>query len=288
MDVLLQDLLDARVTSPVGNGSPERGVLLLDEDADLRSALSPEEQPVARRYLRARLHVVEPGQWRPPQAPEYRHHLGLLVLSGVLLREVCMHRRSCAELLGAGDLIRPWDYADALDASVAHECGWEVLERARIAVLDRRATALLSRWPQLLPIIMERTVRRTGHLAIQMALTQLPGVDVRLHLLFWHFADRWGRVTPAGVVLPLRLTHQLLGRLIGAQRPSVTSALGRLRRERLVVRQGDGSWLLGGRPGDSTTPAEQVSAGNGTIPVGAAGNEPARQSLRAMQPLLAT
>jgi hypothetical protein len=55
-------------------------------------------------------------------------------------------------------------------------------------------------------------------------------------------------VTPDGVVLRLPLTHQLLGRLIGARRPSVTSALQRLDRERLAVRTDDGGWLLRGRP----------------------------------------
>jgi DNA-binding FadR family transcriptional regulator len=46
----------------------------------------------------------------------------------------------------------------------------------------------------------------------------------------------------------LPLTHRMLGRLIGARRPSVTSALQRLDREGLVTRTRDGAWVLRGMP----------------------------------------
>jgi DNA-binding transcriptional ArsR family regulator len=64
-------------------------------------------------------------------------------------------------------------------------------------------------------------------------------------------ADRWGKVTPEGVHVPLKLTHQLLGRVIGAQRPSVTTALKQLMEDGLVSRREDGTWLLHGDPPDT-------------------------------------
>ena len=61
--------------------------------------------------------------------------------------------------------------------------------------------------------------------------------------LFWHLAERWGNHTPEGIVIPLRLTHAQIGELIGAQRPSVTTALSRLGGEQLLfIRLPDGSW----------------------------------------------
>jgi CRP/FNR family cyclic AMP-dependent transcriptional regulator len=70
-------------------------------------------------------------------------------------------------------------------------------------------------------------------------------VDRRLLTLFWHLAERWGRVGTDGVVVPLALTHRMLGLLVGARRPTVSSAL----RERdELVRGLDGSWLLRGEP----------------------------------------
>jgi CRP-like cAMP-binding protein len=81
-----------------------------------------------------------------------------------------------------------------------------------------------------------------------MALSHLNRVDVRLLAFFWHLADRWGRVGPEGVIVPLRLTHRTLAQLVGAQRPSVTTALGALAGEGRVTRRDDGTWLLHGEP----------------------------------------
>jgi DNA-binding transcriptional ArsR family regulator len=51
-------------------------------------------------------------------------------------------------------------------------------------------------------------------------------------------------VTPAGVVITVHLTHAMLGRLVGARRPTVSLALKALADEGLIVRREDGSWLL--------------------------------------------
>lgn len=228
--------------------STDGGVLLLDADPDLGAGLAEEEFAAARRHLRARVLELDVGGWDPPRAPTGNRDLGLLVIEGVLTRDVSVRGRCCAELVGDGDVLRPWDQLEALGASVQHTYSWDVLERARVAQIDARVAAALTRWPAVASALVSRALRRVRTMGLQYALTQVPGVDVRLHLVLWHLADRWGRVTPAGVVLRLPLTHQLLGRLIGARRPSVTSALQRLDRDGLVLRMEDGSWLLHGRP----------------------------------------
>ena len=68
---------------------------------------------------------------------------------------------------------------------------------------------------------------------------------MRLTLLLWHLAARWGKVERGGIRLPVPLTHQLLGRLVGAERPSVSHALGRLADAGLVRGHGD-EWHLSG------------------------------------------
>ena len=55
-----------------------------------------------------------------------------------------------------------------------------------------------------------------------------------------------GKVTPAGIRLQLSLTHEMLGRLIGARRPTVTLALKELAEQNSVIRQ-DSGWLITGR-----------------------------------------
>lgn len=227
--------------------STEAGVLLLDADPDLGATLTEEEFVAARRHLRARVRVLEEGRWNGGAIEARPADLGLLVVKGVLVRDVGVRGRCCAEIVGAGDVLRPWDQTEAGEGSVDHTFRWEVLERAYVAEIDARVVGSLARWPTISSTLVARSLRRVRTMGFQYALTQVQGVDVRLHLVLWHLADRWGRVTPDGVVLRLPLTHQLLGRLIGARRPSVTSALQRLDHERLAVRTDDG-WLLRGRP----------------------------------------
>src|SRR3954467_8948746 len=48
---------------------------------------------------------LDAGAWQPPKDPG---GLGLLVLDGFLVRHVDVVGRPAAELLGSGDLLRPW------------------------------------------------------------------------------------------------------------------------------------------------------------------------------------
>ena len=59
-----------------------------------------------------------------------------------------------------------------------------------------------------------------------------------------HLADRWGRVTPEGIVLELQLTHRVISELTGPRRPSVSLSLGDLERAGELRRLSKGSWLL--------------------------------------------
>jgi len=89
---------------------------------------------------------------------------------------------------------------------------------------------------------------RSRWLSFHLAVCHLKRIETRLLVVFWHFADRWGHVRPDGVHVPIRVTHQLLAGVVGAQRPSVTTALSELRRTGEVERLPDGSWLLHGEP----------------------------------------
>src|SRR5205085_7055550 len=100
-------------------------------------------------------------------------------------------------------------------------------------------------WPQIGLALLRRAGRRAINLDVQRAIAAQPRLEVRLALLLWHLAGRWGKVEPGGVRLPLPLTHQLLGQLVGAERPSVSHALARLAQNGLVTGQGD-EWHLHG------------------------------------------
>jgi CRP-like cAMP-binding protein len=89
-------------------------------------------------------------------------------------------------------------------------------------------------------------MQRTHWLAFHLAVCGLRRVDDRLLSVLWHFADRWGTVTPEGVRLDVRLTHELLAAVTGARRPSVTTALRRLAEEGQVRSLPRSRWLLVG------------------------------------------
>ena len=77
------------------------------------------------------------------------------------------------------------------------------------------------------------------------AISCQPQLEVRLVLLLWHLAARWGRVEPTGIRLWLPLTHRLLGQLVAAERPSISHALrGSPKRDR---HRHAGDWHLHGQ-----------------------------------------
>ncbi|HQT98845.1 MAG: Crp/Fnr family transcriptional regulator [Desulfobacteria bacterium] len=59
----------------------------------------------------------------------------------------------------------------------------------------------------------------------------------RLAKVLLRLCDEHGKETPAGIVIPLRLTHEDLANLIGTTRETVTTQMIRFRRKGLVKRQ---------------------------------------------------
>ena len=95
---------------------------------------------------------------------------------------------------------------------------------------------------------LDNAFNQTHILATTQAISQLTRVDRRLKALFWHLAERWGRVLPDGIAVPLPLSHQRLADLVGAHRPAVTSAMGELTRKGSISRREDRVWILHGSP----------------------------------------
>ena len=76
-------------------------------------------------------------------------------------------------------------------------------------------------------MIVDRLSERAQRLAVTQAISQLNRVDRRLLALFWHLAERWGRVARDGIGVPLVLSHRLIGELVGARRPDGLDRAGR-------------------------------------------------------------
>ena len=235
---------------------------VLREDPELAEAIEPNRRAQAIEALVAREVRIPVGAWGGRSIP-ITDGIGLLVLEGVMLHRVGIDDRFGAELVGEGDVLRSLQgETDASTLPLTVE--WLILERARVAVLDGRFARQLTRFPQVAGRLFGRSVLRSRQLAVNMAIVHQARVDVRLHLLFWHLAGRWGRVRSDGVVVPLRLTHAVLADLVAARRPTVTSALSDLSRRGLVRAVGDG-WLLSGPP-PGRSPVTQPAPAPGERP----------------------
>jgi CRP/FNR family transcriptional regulator, cyclic AMP receptor protein len=214
--------------------SQEQWVSLLRLDPELGRGLSPGRAQAARS-VRARVLTPDVGRWHPEPDAGAHEALGVLVVDGVLCRSVTIGHEGSDDVMGTGDVFYPW--APDVDSDVLHaRVAWEVLTPARLAVLDRDLMRLLAPFPEVIAEIVYRYGDRSRTQAALTATAHVKRVDIRLLALFWRLAERFGTVTPEGVVIPIRLTHSRLARIVGAQRPSVTTALNRMVRDGRVLR----------------------------------------------------
>lgn len=233
---------DLVATREAGSRAP-RTASLLDVDADLAAVVPDAELESARRGAVGRLHSYPAGRVSAEPADDPRAY-GMLVVEGLIGGRVEVGSQAYIELLGPGDVLRPWARLDAA-ASVPSRVGWRVFAAATLLILDHRFAIGIARWPALSAALLHRSVVRTRQLGFQLALAGVERVDERLLIALWHFADRWGRVTPQGCVLELPLTQAELAEVIHASRQSVSSAVSQLRRDgALDLDRGGSRWTL--------------------------------------------
>ncbi len=169
--------------------------------------------------------------------------LGLLIIDGLMAVETCVAGRTVTELLGGTDLLQPPEQND--DDMICGHSSWRALEPTSLAVLDADFLERIRHWPQISHVLYQRAERRASDLGLLRAISCQPKLEVRLVLLLWHLAARWGRVEPSGIHLSLPLTHRLLGQLVSAERPSISHALARLSHAGIVTGTA-GDWHLHG------------------------------------------
>jgi CRP/FNR family transcriptional regulator, cyclic AMP receptor protein len=223
---------------------PARYCYLLDADSDLADAFDIRTRLVARQMATARLVEAPVGSgWNDDRFAIGARGLGVLVLDGLFAVDVHVGGRTASELLGPGDLVQP--PRSDLDQLLDREVMRHALVASRVAVLDGEFLDRVRPWPQIVLTLLRRAEKRAIDLNLQRAVSSHPSLELRLALLLWHLGERWGRVEPGGIRLDLPLTHALLGRLVAAERPSVSRSLGRLAEHGLVT-GGAGAWHLAG------------------------------------------
>jgi CRP/FNR family transcriptional regulator, cyclic AMP receptor protein len=156
-------------------------------------------------------------------------------------------------MLEEGDVIvRPTDGWAAVGPRV--RCF--AIEDALMHLVDRDRLDAWMHDPALAANVVRVLIAQIADRELAVAIALEPRVERRLLLKLRQLAERWGRVTPDGIRLDLRLTHQELANMVGAVRESVTIALGRLasageievRNRTLLIRPPDDA-SLEGEPG---------------------------------------
>lgn len=217
--------------------------VVLDVDPDLGRDIDRAEWEAVRRACRGELLHVPRGSWPvAPEADGTDDLVAFVIVDGLLARELSLQDRCMVEFLGHGDVLQPPVVTEP--ARFATPTRLTAVSDLVLLVLGQPFVRAAARWPTLLTALQRRLERQRETLAIQGLIAQLATAEHRLLWMLWHLSDRWGYVTPEGIVLPWPLQHEILGRLIGARRPTVTIALRRLEEATAVRRREDGSWLL--------------------------------------------
>lgn len=231
---------------------------------DLAADLPPDQVRLALGALVVPAIRIQRGEWDPEACANDDRVtgslIGMVVIDGVVVREMMLGPFVSAQLSGPGDLLELRSAGD--QRSLPALATMSVPGTAVLALLDDRVLAASRRWPRLGGRLLAQAIRQVGDAGAHQAISQLARVEDRLLALFWHLADRWGRVLSDGIRIDLPLTHETIGHLIGARRSTVTLGLGALRAQGLLQRQLDGAWLLahGSLQHLATADAEQPTA----------------------------
>jgi DNA-binding MarR family transcriptional regulator len=161
-------------------------VRLLEVDSGLAAALDEGDRAKAATRAVAEVLTIEPGPWTfEARTDEWRRGLGLLMLEGLLVAEVKGKKRGFMDVLGPGDLFRPW---------TAGTVRWEALTLARFAVLDRQLAVRLAPWPELTGVLLDRVGERSRSLPLGPLSARVLG--------------RMATTTPAAAAQSLRRLRQ--------------------------------------------------------------------------------
>ncbi|MGZ4251050.1 MAG: helix-turn-helix domain-containing protein [Solirubrobacteraceae bacterium] len=220
-----------------------RRIPLLEADPDLVASITTEE----RRLLAAIwLPVVNlPAEAFDMTSLFERHEaFGMIVLDGLLMHHMQIGAQPGLRILSTGDVVPA---RDAPTSELIVGAVWRARSNTSVAMLGREFVLGVAHAPTLLVSLGAQMAEQTERLTIQLMISQLPRVEDRLLAMLWLLAESFGHVTPAGIAMPLILTHEVLGGLVGARRPTVSLALRSLA-DAGALRHEDRGWLLLKRP----------------------------------------
>jgi CRP-like cAMP-binding protein len=217
---------------------------LLDLDPDLLQFLTSEDRAKLESVT---LRVIALPEGRPIDVTDLLERSGAfaaVVQTGMVLRDLQLGAQRGLRLLGPGEVIA---LREAPTSPMLAISSYRATGETMVVLLGNAFLFAARQAPGLMVGLHTRLSEQLDRLATQLVICQLPRVEERVLAMLWLLAESWGRVTPSGTTLQLSLTHELLGAMVGARRPTVTLALGELAERGALVHQ-DRGWLLLERP----------------------------------------
>jgi hypothetical protein len=198
--------------------------------------------------------TIAPGPLDLPALLARDNAFGATVLDGIVMNALQVGEQTGIQLLGPGDLLVHGSdlLPDWLGQSVFQTTG-----SVRLGLFGNELLAAAYRWPRIIEGLYTCVGDQLQRMSAQLIICQLPRVDERVLAMLWLLAESWGQVTPGGVRLPLALTHETIGALVGARRPTITLALRKLTEDGALVHQ-DSGWLLLHPPPQPADPASKI------------------------------
>jgi hypothetical protein len=244
--------------------APRDRVPLLDARLVLTEQLTPDERSELAG-ISVPVISVDPGALELPALLSQNRAFGAAVFDGLVMSSLRIGEQTGIHLLGPGDLLVP---RNELWPTWLAERDFRTATPVQLGLLGNDLLAAVYRWPRLLQGLYGSLGDQLQRLSVQLVVCQLPRVEDRIMAMLWLLADSWGHVTPGGVRVPLALTHETLGSLVGARRPTVTLALRKLTDDGALVPQ-DHGWLLVAPPPQPAEPTHRiVPAPPDELPIG--------------------
>jgi CRP-like cAMP-binding protein len=212
---------------------------LMEVEPSLADHLPPDGRELGRR-LTIPVGTVPRGDVDPDALLGEAGAFAAVILEGLLMHRVAIDDQPALRLMGPGDFLT---YGVGSRSPLLAHAEYHAAGPVRVAMLGDRVLWLAQRFPRLVAGLQTRMAEQHERVAVQLAICQLPRVEDRLMAMLWLIAETWGRVTTGGTLVPVSLTHDALGELVGARRSTVSLALKQLVEDGVLVRN-DGGWLL--------------------------------------------
>jgi CRP/FNR family transcriptional regulator, cyclic AMP receptor protein len=221
----------------------ESSIALFGALPEIAAVIPPQDHQLAERVLVVPRLTARDEDLGRLLASNGQGVFDFLLVEGFVLKETTLATRSALEVLGPGDVLAP-PLSPARQADSRSVSRYLAHGAVTLVALDARFREAARRWPGLSDALHDRLAQQTHRASTHLTMLHLPRVEDRIVALFSDLAERFGRMAPDGILIDIHLTHEVIGRLVGSRRPTVSLALQSLAADGVLTRLEGDRWQL--------------------------------------------